>query len=91
MFDSIDEIHFLIYHSYTDASFSESLYGLRRRAAKIRTKQADVQSKSSDGIQHSSLQKRQRVLSVVFLVVLHLFFPFFLIKMFYEPNNQVIY
>ncbi|KAB2058869.1 hypothetical protein ES319_A11G263700v1 [Gossypium barbadense] len=54
----------------TDASFSESLYGLRRRAAKIRTKQADIRSKSSDGIQHSSLEKRQRVLSVVFLVVL---------------------
>ncbi|KAL4352306.1 hypothetical protein GQ457_06G018490 [Hibiscus cannabinus] len=54
----------------TDASFAESLYGLRRRAAKIRTKQADIRSKTSDGIQHSSLEKRQRVLSVVFLVVL---------------------
>ncbi|MBA0803650.1 hypothetical protein Gohar_013840, partial [Gossypium harknessii] len=49
------------------ASFSESLYGLRRRAAKIRTKQADIRSKSNDGIQHSSLEKRQRVLSVVVL------------------------
>ncbi|KAK8589577.1 hypothetical protein V6N13_088395 [Hibiscus sabdariffa] len=54
----------------TDASFAESLYGLRRRTAKIRTKQADIRSKTSDGIQHSSLEKRQRVLSVVFLVVL---------------------
>ncbi|GMI79142.1 ABERRANT PEROXISOME MORPHOLOGY 4, PEROXIN-12, peroxin-12 [Hibiscus trionum] len=54
----------------TDASFAESLYGLRRRAAKIRTKQVDIRSKTSDGIKHSSLDKRQRVLSVVFLVVL---------------------
>ncbi|GMI65163.1 ABERRANT PEROXISOME MORPHOLOGY 4, PEROXIN-12, peroxin-12 [Hibiscus trionum] len=54
----------------TDASFAESLYGLRRRAAKIRTKQADIRSKTGDGIQHSNLEKRQRVLSVVFLVVL---------------------
>ncbi|KAE8684218.1 Peroxisome bioproteinsis protein 12 [Hibiscus syriacus] len=54
----------------TDASFAESLYGLRRRAAKIKIKQADIRSKTSDGIQHSSLEKRQRVLSVVFLVVL---------------------
>ncbi|KAK8633962.1 hypothetical protein V6N13_014791 [Hibiscus sabdariffa] len=54
----------------TDASFAESLYGLRRRAAKIRTKQSDIRSKTSDGIKHSSLEKRQRVLSVVFMVVL---------------------
>ncbi|OMO84467.1 hypothetical protein CCACVL1_10810 [Corchorus capsularis] len=57
----------------TDASFSESLYGLRRRAAKIRTKQVDIRSKPSDGIQHSGLERRQRVLSVVFLVVLPYF------------------
>lgn len=68
----------------TDASFSESLYGLRRRAAKIRTKEADIQSKSSDGIQHSGLERRQRVLSVVFLVVL----PYFKSKLHSIYNKE---
>ncbi|XWS42593.1 hypothetical protein CRYUN_Cryun16bG0027200 [Craigia yunnanensis] len=68
----------------TDASFSESLYGLRRRAAKIRIKQADIRSKSSDGIQHSGLERRQRVLSVVFLVVL----PYFKSKLHSIYNKE---
>ncbi|XP_062144740.1 peroxisome biogenesis protein 12 [Alnus glutinosa] len=54
----------------TDASFSESLYGLRRRAVRIKVKKDDVQLNSADEIHHSGLRKRQKVLSVVFLVVL---------------------
>lgn len=54
----------------TDASFSESLYGLRRRAVRIKVKMDDAKLKTSDGIQHSGLEKRQKVLSVVFMVVL---------------------
>ncbi|KAI4301959.1 hypothetical protein L6164_035189 [Bauhinia variegata] len=54
----------------TDASFSESLYGLRRRAVNIRTKKDVAGSKSDNGSPHSNLEKRQKVLSVVFLVVL---------------------
>lgn len=57
----------------TDASFSESLYGLRRRSMRIRAKKDDTRLKSSDGIHHSGLEKRQRVLSVVFMVVLPYF------------------
>lgn len=57
----------------TDASFSESLYGLRRRAVKAKLKTDDLHSDSTDAIQHSGIQKHQRVLSVVFLVVLPYF------------------
>lgn len=60
--------HSFVYDSYSDASFSESLYGLRRRAVKIRAKKNDAPLKSRDGIELSGLEKRQRVLSVVFLV-----------------------
>lgn len=35
---------------------------------KIQAKKDDAQSSSSDGIHHSGLEKRQKVLSVVFLV-----------------------
>ncbi|KAL0403533.1 UNVERIFIED_CONTAM: Peroxisome biogenesis protein 12 [Sesamum radiatum] len=54
----------------TDASFAESLYGLRRRGVKIRLKKSTVLADSGDEIQHAGLRKRQKVLSVVFLVVL---------------------
>ncbi|KAF7805227.1 peroxisome biogenesis protein 12 [Senna tora] len=54
----------------TDASFAESLYGLRRRAVNIRAKKDDVGSNSDNATNHSGLEKRQKVLSVVFLVVL---------------------
>ncbi|KAJ6422727.1 PEROXISOME BIOGENESIS PROTEIN 12 [Salix koriyanagi] len=54
----------------TDASFAESLYGLRRRTVKIRVKKEDARPNSGDGIQQSGLEKHQRVLSVVFLVAL---------------------
>ncbi|KAJ0080027.1 hypothetical protein Patl1_23140 [Pistacia atlantica] len=53
-----------------DASFSESLYGLRRRAVKIKVKKDDAKLKMNDEIHHSGLEKRQKVLSVVFMVVL---------------------
>ncbi|KAL2526137.1 Peroxisome biogenesis protein 12 [Abeliophyllum distichum] len=54
----------------TDASFAESLYGLRRRGVKIRLKKYSKLKDSGDEIHHSGLEKRQKVLSVVFLVVL---------------------
>ncbi|KAL9379239.1 hypothetical protein Peur_027721 [Populus x canadensis] len=68
----------------TDASFSESLYGLRRRAVKIRVKKEDGRPKSGDGIQHSGLEKHQRILSVVFLVVL----PYFKSKLHSLYNKE---
>ncbi|OAY44319.1 peroxisome biogenesis protein 12 isoform X2 [Manihot esculenta] len=68
----------------TDASFSESLYGLRRRAVKIRAKKNDAPLKSRDGIELSGLEKRQRVLSVVFLVVL----PYFKSKLHSVYNKE---
>ncbi|KAL1542254.1 ubiquitin-protein ligase peroxin 12 [Salvia divinorum] len=54
----------------TDASFSESLYGLRRRGAKIKLKKSNLLTNSADEVRHTGLRKRQKVLSVVFLVVL---------------------
>ncbi|RZC22405.1 Peroxisome biogenesis protein 12 isoform C [Glycine soja] len=51
----------------TDASFSESLYGLRRRPANIALKNDDATTTTTSS---SALRRRQRVLSVVFLVVL---------------------
>ena len=52
----------------SDASFSESLYGLRRRAVRIRVKKDNTLSDSSDVIHHSGLEKYQKRLSVLFLV-----------------------
>ncbi|XP_059665717.1 peroxisome biogenesis protein 12 [Cornus florida] len=57
----------------TDASFSESLYGLRRRAVKIRVKMDSTRPDLGDRIHHSGLEKHQKVLSVVFMVVLPYF------------------
>ncbi|PQP94711.1 peroxisome biogenesis protein 12 [Prunus yedoensis var. nudiflora] len=68
----------------TDASFSESLYGLRRRAVKIKAMKDDARLNPGDGIQHSGLEKRQRVLSVVFLVVL----PYFKSKLHSIYNKE---
>ncbi|KAJ4826966.1 ubiquitin-protein ligase peroxin 12 [Turnera subulata] len=68
----------------TDASFSESLYGLRRRAVRIRVAKADVRSNSGDEIQHAGLERRQRILSVVFLVVL----PYFKSKLHSIYNKE---
>ncbi|KAI3470692.1 hypothetical protein Pfo_027355 [Paulownia fortunei] len=54
----------------TDASFAESLYGLRRRGVKIKLKKSNLLTVSGDEIHHTGLHKRQKVLAVVFLVVL---------------------
>ncbi|KAJ6854733.1 LOW QUALITY PROTEIN: peroxisome biogenesis protein 12-like [Populus alba x Populus x berolinensis] len=65
----------------TDASFSESLYGLRRRTVKIRVKKEDARPNSGDGIQHSGLEKHQRTLSVVVL-------PYFKSKLYSIYNKE---
>ena len=51
---------------FLDASFSESLYGLRRRPANIALKNDDATTTTTSS---SALRRRQRVLSVVFLVL----------------------
>lgn len=51
-----------------DASFSESLYGLRRRAVNIKMRKGNNRSEAGDRIHQSGLEKHQKVLSVVFLV-----------------------
>ncbi|KAM7251930.1 hypothetical protein ACFE04_023813 [Oxalis oulophora] len=59
----------------TDASFSESLYGLRRRSVKITAQKPNAKfqppnnNNNNDNTQ-SGLHKHQRLLSVVFMVVL---------------------
>ncbi|KAL6323730.1 hypothetical protein AAG906_002198 [Vitis piasezkii] len=68
----------------TDASFSESLYGLRRRAVRIRVKKDSPLSDSSDVIHHSGLEKYQKRLSVLFLVVL----PYFKSKLHSVYNKE---
>ncbi|XP_002521990.2 peroxisome biogenesis protein 12 [Ricinus communis] len=68
----------------TDASFSESLYGLRRRGVKIQVKKKDARLNLGDGIELSGLQKRQRILSVAFLVVL----PYFKSKLYSLYNKE---
>ncbi|KAL0551932.1 hypothetical protein IC582_011025 [Cucumis melo] len=68
----------------TDASFSESLYGLRRRAVNVQVKKEDARSVSGDGIQHRGLEKHQKVLSVAFLVVL----PYFKSKLHSIYNKE---
>ncbi|CAI9773111.1 unnamed protein product [Fraxinus pennsylvanica] len=54
----------------TDASFAESLYGLRRRGVRLRLKKNSKLTDFGDEIHHTGLEKRQKVLSVVFLVIL---------------------
>ncbi|XP_027104596.2 peroxisome biogenesis protein 12-like [Coffea arabica] len=77
----------------TDASFAESLYGLRRRAVNIKVKTKDnIHSKKkilpldspADAIHHNGLEKRQKILSVVVLVVL----PYFRSKLQYVYNRE---
>ncbi|KAA8534686.1 hypothetical protein F0562_032203 [Nyssa sinensis] len=68
----------------TDASFSESLYGLRRRAITIRVKKDNTRLDSGDRIHHSGLEKHQKILSVVFLVVL----PYFKSKLHSIYNKE---
>ncbi|CAA7041135.1 unnamed protein product [Microthlaspi erraticum] len=69
----------------TDASFAESLYGLRRKSVRLRLRR-DGGSRTglSEEVQHSGLEKRQRVLSVVFLVVL----PYFKSKLHAIYNKE---
>ncbi|KAL5566857.1 hypothetical protein UlMin_030021 [Ulmus minor] len=68
----------------TDASFAESLYGLRRRAVNVKVKKDNMHLSSSGGIDHSALKRRQKVLSVVFLVVL----PYFKSKLHSIYNKE---
>ncbi|XP_068653652.1 peroxisome biogenesis protein 12 [Aristolochia californica] len=57
----------------TDASFSESLYGLRRRSVKISPSKYVPQIEAGGHIRNPGLEKRQKILSVVFLVILPYF------------------
>ncbi|GJN06744.1 hypothetical protein PR202_ga24500 [Eleusine coracana subsp. coracana] len=50
----------------TDGSFSESLYGLRRRPVKVPVKTNIPGTESSEKAYDSALRKRQKILSVVF-------------------------
>lgn len=68
----------------TDASFSESLYGLRRRGVKIKAQKDVALLNSGDRLHHSGLEKRQKALSVVFLVVL----PYFKSKLHSIYNKE---
>ncbi|KAL6146837.1 hypothetical protein ACLB2K_057514 [Fragaria x ananassa] len=68
----------------TDASFSESLYGLRRRAVKVKVQKEDARLSPGDEFHYSGLEKRQKVLSVVFLVVL----PYFKSKLHAIYNRE---
>ncbi|XP_019099842.1 PREDICTED: peroxisome biogenesis protein 12-like isoform X2 [Camelina sativa] len=68
----------------TDASFAESLYGLRRKSARLRLRKDSARKDSSEEVQHSGLEKRQRILSVVFLVVL----PYFKSKLHAIYNKE---
>ncbi|XP_043720628.1 peroxisome biogenesis protein 12 [Telopea speciosissima] len=72
----------------TDASFSESLYGLRRRAVKIAVNKEKIRTDSGDRVRHSGLEKHQKVLSVAFLVVL----PYFKSKLqsIYNKEREAI-
>ncbi|CAM8979714.1 unnamed protein product [Rhodiola kirilowii] len=69
----------------TDASFAESLYGLRRRGVKFKLKKdTNIVSEPNDAIQLSGLRRRQKVLSVAFLVVL----PYFKSKLHSVYNKE---
>ncbi|KAL0927285.1 hypothetical protein M5K25_001448 [Dendrobium thyrsiflorum] len=68
----------------TDASFSESLYGLRRRSIKLVLNKSGSNVDSNDNLHRSSLGRRQKVLSVVFLVVL----PYFKSKLHSMYNKE---
>ncbi|KAL9261045.1 Peroxisome biogenesis protein 12-like protein [Drosera capensis] len=68
----------------TDASFSESLYGLRRRVVEEKLVKNTNQPNSAEALSHSGLDKRWRVLSVVFLVVL----PYFKSKLHSIYNKE---
>lgn len=68
-----------------DASFSESLYGLRRRASIALVPNINASNDdSNDNLHRSCLARRQKVLSVVFLVVL----PYFKSKLHSIHNKE---
>lgn len=56
-----------------DASFSESLYGLRRRPVEIIQQRQEANSANGDEFKSSGLRRHQRALSIIFLVVLPYF------------------
>jgi peroxin-12 len=60
------------------------LYGLRRKSARLRLRKDSARKDSSEEVQHSGLEKRQRILSVVFLVVL----PYFKSKLHAIYNKE---
>lgn len=66
-FFQIKGVHIFLPCACSDACFSESLYGLRRRAVNVKLKK-NINSEVGEQIQQSSLEKRQKVLSVAFLV-----------------------
>ncbi|XP_039133190.1 peroxisome biogenesis protein 12 [Dioscorea cayenensis subsp. rotundata] len=53
-----------------DASFAESLYGLRRRAVEIIPEKHTSLKESNDRMHLSGLRKKQKILSVAFMVIL---------------------
>ncbi|KAF5204811.1 Peroxisome biogenesis protein [Thalictrum thalictroides] len=64
----------------TEASFSESLYGLRRRAVNVQLSKENPRAE----LGHSGLKKHQKALSVAFLVVL----PYFKSKLHSIYNRE---
>lgn len=62
-------IKFVPFYLFSDGSFAESLYGLRRRAVKIKVKGDNKGPDAREEINHTGLEKRQKILSVVFLVI----------------------
>ncbi|KAI3990808.1 hypothetical protein MKX01_011716 [Papaver californicum] len=63
----------------TDASFPESLYGVRRREANVEMIKDKPRLESGDEFHHSGLKKHQRVLSVAFLVHLYSAFNYLIV------------
>ncbi|KAL6323898.1 hypothetical protein AAG906_005895 [Vitis piasezkii] len=85
--DKCKELCFVLFSDDASESticfFSESLYGLWRRAVRIRVKKDSPLSDSSDVIHHSGLEKYQNA-SVLFLVVL----PYFKSKLHSVYNKE---
>lgn len=78
----------------SDGSFSESLYGLRRRPVKVSVKRKSPGMESSDKVHDSALRKRQKILSVVFLVgcmQFYLFAALFCLLCFFFPKEGILF
>ncbi|KAJ0967517.1 hypothetical protein J5N97_024434 [Dioscorea zingiberensis] len=67
----------------TDASFAESLYGLRRRAVEMSEKHTS-HKESNDRVHISGLRRKQKILSVAFMVIL----PYFKSKLHSIYNRE---